>query len=89
MEKGGVASLYSHILSCSASRAQSDAPRRCHLSSWPSTRRTFQMAQEATISPETESSAKGSWPFTQYISFVQAVCALEENLLTLPKLKCS
>lgn len=42
-----VASMYPHLL----------------LSLYPSTQRTLQTAQEATISPESERSAKGFWLF--------------------------
>lgn len=59
---------------------ESDLPHRRHLSLRPVTRRTPRAAQEATISPETEVSVKGSWPFPRYISFVRAACALEEKL---------
>ncbi len=43
-------------------KSWSDLPHRCHLSLRPATPRTLQTAREATISPQTEPSAKGSRP---------------------------
>lgn len=57
--------------------------RRRRLSLWSATQRTLQAAREATISPKTEISAKGFWPF-HGIFLLYRLCALEENLLTCP-----